>query len=121
MTPIDGTYYWSDDLEGYEPTESYLSILESYTPVIAGKNIMKQMTYDYIDNNFINIANEFVIDSDEREKKYYGSYLLSRASDADNYTTWFNVARFRLDDQVPSDYSIKDVTIEHGRKYKYAL
>lgn len=121
MTPIDGTYYWSDDLEGYEPTESYLSILESYTPVIAGKNIMKQMTYDYIDNNFINIANEFVIDSDEREKKYYGSYLLSRASDADNYTTWFNVARFRLDDQVPSDYSIEDVTIEHGRKYKYAL
>ena len=121
MTAYNGVFYHTDDLEGYDLTDEYLSLLESYTKVIAGKNIMRQMTYEYIENNFINIAQETVIASSEREKKYYGSYLLSRASDADNYTTWFNVARFRLDDQVPSDFSIKDMTIEHGRKYKYAL
>lgn len=121
MTAYNGVFYHTDDLEGYELTDEYLSLLESYTKVIAGKNIMRQMTYEYIENNFINVAQETIIASSEREKKYYGSYLLSRASDADNYTTWFNVARFRLDDQVPSDFSIKDMTIEHGRKYKYAL
>lgn len=52
---------------------------------------------------------------------YYGAYLLSRASDKDNYATWEKINRFRLEEQSPSSYSVKDFTIEHGRKYIYSL
>ena len=47
---------------------------------------------------FIDLSKLTVLTDTTSEKKYYGSYLLSRASDEDNYTTWFNIARFRLDD-----------------------
>lgn len=55
------------------------------------------------------------------EKIYYGSYLLSRADDSDNYTTWVSISRFKLEGQRPSVCQIEDITIEHGRKYLYAL
>ena len=123
---IQGRFYNKSDLQAYVemkvdiPLEA-LDTLDYYEKVISGKNVLKSLSYQYVEDNFIDINKKFVIGTTEREKKYFGSYLLSRASDEDNYTTWFNIARFRMDDQIPSDFSIKDVTVEHGRKYKYAI
>ena len=121
LTAFEGKYYRTEDIEGFDLTPAYLSTIDSWKKMALGKDLLKSMTYQYVEENFINLGEMTVIASVEAEKKYYGSYLLSRASDEDNYTTWFNVARFKLDDQVPSTFSLKDVTIEHGHKYKYAL
>ena len=122
-------YYWDSsnikpaDLE----TENELVQLIGY-----GRNIIKNLSYKYIEDNGIAInESEHYIESNGKrnyllfnapvESQYYGSYILSRASDIDNYTTWFVLERFRLDEQQPSQHIVKDVTIEHGRKYKYSL
>ena len=122
LTPINGKYYQKEDIEGLENiSEEYLLTLNCYEKIIPGKDLIKSYTYEYVEKTFVDLRGATIIGTTENEKKYYGSYLLSRASDEDNYTTWFNIARFRLDDQVPSDFFIRDITIEHGRKYKYAL
>lgn len=90
------------------------------------EDIVQRISYqDVIDNPLIDIdkyeTSGLLLTTSEFESLYYGSYILLRASNDDNYSTWYIINRFRLDDQRPSSYSIKDVTIEHGKKYKYAL
>ena len=122
LTAINGRYYHDYDIEDMDDIPlQYLETLEYYEKILPGKDILQSLTYGYVSSNFIDLSKKIVIDTSEHEKKYFGSYLLSRASDEDNYTTWFNIARFRLDDQIPSSYTVRDVTIEHGRKYKYAI
>ena len=121
LTAYEGRYYLTEDIENVNVTENYLATLDYWEKIVSGRDLLKSMTYEYVESNFIDLNKLIVVASVEAESKYYGSYLLSRASDEDNYTTWFNVARFKLDDQVPSTFSLKDITIEHGHKYKYAL
>ena len=126
MVEVNGRYYYKEDVQTYlemkiDIPEEALTTLDYYEKIISGKNLLKSLTYEYVESHFIDLSKEYVIGTSEHEQKYFGSYLLSRASDEDNYTTWFNIARFRMDDQIPSDFFIRDVTIEHGRKYKYAL
>ena len=103
-----------------------------YQLAAVGKDLIRSLTYNYIEENgfFVNEqgrlqSNEGIIyqliDKEEYEAFYYGAYLLSRASDKDNYATWEKINRFRLEEQPPSSYSVKDFTIEHGRKYIYSL
>ena len=106
------------------PTEqmlAYLDFLDSYEYIIDGDYGINAMSYEYVEDNCIDPEGELIIGYEENEKKYYGSYLISRASDADNYTTWFNLGRIKMYDEKPSKYILKDTTIEHGRKYKYAI
>jgi hypothetical protein len=78
-------------------------------------------TVSHNDAKEMDLSKYHILYNEAYEKFYYGSYLLSRADETDNYTTWVNIARFRLDEQRPSEFKIQDFTIEHGRKYKYAL
>lgn len=104
-----------------------------YSLVATGKDLTKSLTYNYVEehNYFIDETGEYLmtgfgdsyylIDKEPYEAFYYGAFLLSRASDEDNYSTWMNIERFRLEEQPPSSHQVKDFTIEHGRKYIYAL
>lgn len=111
-------FYYEWLAEDKTPTNTSTS---EYYFMSAGRDLLKSITYQDAEDNMIDLDNYVVVDSIDYESFYYGSYLLSRASDEDNYTTWYNIARFRLDEQTPSSYSVRDITIEHGRKYKYAL
>lgn len=55
------------------------------------------------------------------EQRVSGNFLLSRTDDLSNYKVFVNIQRFKLDNQKPSDISIQDFSIEHGRRYKYTL
>ena len=55
------------------------------------------------------------------EDVYYGEYILTRASEEDNYTEWIEMHRFRLSDTKPSTISFKDFSIKQGVKYKYGV
>lgn len=110
-----------------------LNLYPYYTPIATGRSLIKNLSYKYVQDNFfeVNLEKNYIkLNNDEQayliaaspyEAFYYGSYILSRASDEDNYSTWFIINRFKLDEQTPSSYSIKDITVEHGKKYKYSL
>lgn len=104
-----------------------------YLLVATGKDLTKSLTYNYVEKNnyFVDETKTYLmdgfgnfyylIDQENYEAFYYGAFLLSRASDEDNYSTWINIEKFRLEEQPPSSHSVKDFTIEHGHKYIYAL
>ena len=125
LVEVDGKYYYPDvaSFIGDIPIEGRGNY-ERYEKIIDGKDLLVSYSFQYVEDNFLNINDknsyEYLTKS-QNEKNYYGSYLLSRASDEDNYQTWYNIARFRMEDIVPSNYTIKDVAIEHGRRYKYGL
>lgn len=59
--------------------------------------------------------------TEEREYTYNGQFLVTRACEDDNYSTWSEISRFRLDNEKPSSVSLRDFTIQQGYKYKYAI
>ena len=126
--------------EAQEIAQNHLENLEQlikqqpiYSLVATGKDLTKSLTYNYVEeHNYFTDETEkylmtgfgdsyYLIDKEPYEAFYYGAFLLSRASDEDNYSTWMNIERFRLEEQPPSSHQVKDFTIEHGRKYIYAL
>ena len=110
-----------------------LNSIPLYSLVATGKDLTKSLTYNYVEEHhyFIDETGKYLmtgfgdsyylIDKEPYDAFYYGAFLLSRASDEDNYSTWMNIERFRLEEQPPSSHQVKDFTIEHGRKYIYAL
>lgn len=104
---------------------SLIDRLSYFEVILPCLDVVEKISYTDVKDisNHINIDSSYItkIAQTEYESLYYGSYILSRASSDDNYSTWYIINRFRLDDQRPSSYSVKDVTIEHGKKYKYAL
>lgn len=50
-----------------------------------------------------------------------GTFVLSRASEEDNYVIWDELYQFRLVNQIPTMHLWKDMTIEQGKKYKYSI
>ena len=127
--PIEDNAIYDSEKIYYEKQFKYFSYKwdfnnkenDNYILINKGNEIIKSLSYQYVLDNNIDLNNYLVLASAPYEAFYYGAYILSRASDEDNYTTWYNIARFRLDEQPPSSYSVQDITIEHGRKYKYGL
>ncbi len=60
-------------------------------------------------------------DYDAPGKKLTGNFVLLRSSSKDNFVTWQEVRRFRLNNTEPSSKIIYDYTIEQGINYKYAI
>lgn len=50
-----------------------------------------------------------------------GSFILSRASESDNYTNWEKLSTFKLIAEYPSRHLMKDFTVEQGKRYKYSI
>ena len=92
-----------------------------YERILQGFNTIKQFSFQDVEENFIDIDSYFILKIEEHEEPYYGSFLLTRASDEDNYSVWYNLARFKWDNEIVSKDSFQDYTAEHGRRYKYAL
>ena len=104
-----------------EQKQEALNNLTYYELISSGRNLVNNLSYKYVKDNYIDITEYPVVDSVPYEAFYYGSYILSRSSDKDNYSTWETIGQFRLDEQAPSQFSIRDMTVEHGRKYIYGL
>ena len=101
--------------------EEEVGSLPYYAPLKTGRELVRNLSYNYVEENLIDLDDYYVICSVPFEAYYYGSYILSRSSNEDNYQTWLTIAQFRIDQAPPSSYSFRDMTVEHGRKYKYGL
>lgn len=77
-------------------------------------------TLDY-ENGCINLG--LIGDKGPNNEEYAasGSFLLSRSSSVDNFSTWLSISQFRLLGQLPSQFLFRDHTIEAGVTYRYSL
>lgn len=73
------------------------------------------------DNGYIKVRLEGEITADGIEPAAIGRFRLKRSCSKDNYSIWQTVYDFKLNGQLPSAWSWKDMTIEHGYKYQYGL
>ena len=55
------------------------------------------------------------------EALYYGEYVLTRASEEDNFVEWERIQEFRLANQKPSSFHFYDFSVKQGVKYIYAI
>lgn len=89
---------------------------KSVNPEIQAKVLTK---LDY-DNGYIEISLEGAKEGGV-ENNVTGSFMISRSDDKSDFTIWDEITKFNLVGQTPSHWSWKDMTIEHGVKYRYAL
>lgn len=66
-----------------------------------------------------NIVNS--LDSSGTDKAISGNFVVLRSSSKDNFGSWQEVKRFRLNDEIPSKKIIYDYTVEQGISYRYAI
>ena len=55
------------------------------------------------------------------EQPYSGQFVIVRSSFKSNFMDWVEITRFSLANQLPSIIHHKDITVEQGIEYKYAL
>ena len=89
---------------------------KSVEPEIQAK-VISELNYN---NGYILIKLEGEKDNGI-ERNVTGSFLISRSDDKSNFTIWDEILKFNLVGQTPSYWSWKDMTVEHGVKYRYAL
>lgn len=70
----------------------------------------------YIDIDLIGTKNQHGL-----ETPVTGAFLITRASEDDNFTTWNEISRFKLQAQNPSRWLWRDYTVEQGKNYIYAI
>ena len=70
----------------------------------------------YVDIDLVGTKNQHGL-----ETPVTGAFLITRASEDDNFTTWNEISRFKLQAQNPSRWLWRDYTVEQGKKYKYAI
>ena len=100
------------------PTRYRIMIKESIDPQIEA---VLEATTNY-DNGYVNLRLVGKKDPETGlETVTTGAFLISRASDKDNFITWEEVYRFNLSAQKPSRLLWRDYTTEQGHTYKYAL
>lgn len=72
-------------------------------------------------NGYVNVRLVGEKDPYGNEYAASGSFALKRGCSKDNYTAWDTILTFRLNGQQPSRWLWRDMTVEHGYYYKYAL
>ena len=107
-----------NDFTFSSPPKYRIMIKDSIDPII---NATLQTEYNY-ENGYVDLSLVGVKDIESGlEEVTTGAFLLSRASDKDNFTTWEHVYKFTLSSERPSRLLWRDYTVEQGHIYKYGL
>ena len=89
----------------------------SIDPEIKAK-LVAELDYN---NACINLNLIGEISPSGKEYAITGTFLLTRASSLDNYSTWLPISRFKMTGELPSAFLFRDYTIEQGATYLYSL
>lgn len=129
------TFFFNQDLKEGEKlkitykvrTNNGLEISSPSYKIMAKKSISSNLVNTKIlvslnfNNGYIDIKLKGEKDKWENEIPVSGYYVLSRASEINNYTQWDEIDKFTLAGQKPSKKNWKDFTIEQGIHYKYSI
>lgn len=70
---------------------------------------------NFFDNGYILLTFDDILDENNLPTSASGNYELYRS----NGTSYELIHRFQLNGNIPSDWSYKDMTVEHGQTYQY--
>lgn len=110
------TYTQVQDTDKYDKNIYYWLLTNGLYKLFTGD---EEEWNEYVGKHRIFISSSEVITWGEAS--YSGTFLITRASDQDDYFEWREIARFAMNGGFPSDYHFQDFTVEQGVTYKYAL
>lgn len=106
----------SNDAEFHSPRYRIMS-KETVDPEIDAQIVAEVNN----ENGYVNVSLLGSADSSGTEFAATGAFALKRGCSKDGYTIWNTILTFRLNGQQPSRWLWRDMTVEHGYSYKYAL
>lgn len=115
-----GIEYRVRTINGLEETSGIYSIINK-VGVVPEIESYADLHYEAnFDNAYIRL---YFTPKDKANHNYAnGTFIITRASDEDDYTNWYELYKFALRNGDPLDqWEFKDFTIKHGTKYRYAL
>lgn len=73
------------------------------------------------ENGYVDFSIRGKIDENGMEKNAVGTFLISRSSSEDNFSSWDEMHRFAIFGDKPSKNKWRDFTVQHGFTYIYSL
>ena len=91
----------------------------SYASSLQGCTVSAKLNFDdsYIAVSLYGVFNTTTL----QEETVSGNFILLKATNKDQYSTYDRLMSFTLANQKPSSWLFTDYTIEHGYTYKYAI
>lgn len=87
--------------------------------IISTVNMSTSLIKEYFTLLGYDIITEHQVD--KQEETYFGQYILVRASEEDDYRSWLEIKKFKLENMRPSLIKYNDYTVKQGVKYIYGV
>ncbi len=87
--------------------------------VITLAGLSEELAIEYM--SILGYTASIVATEEKSEDTYFGQYILVRASEEDDYRSWLELKRFKLENIRPSTVDYVDYTVKQGVKYIYGI
>ena len=115
--------YLQDSINGDETeldqTVINQSLINLCQNIITTANLSTELAKEYL--HILGYDADIEYQVDKQEDTYFGQYILVRASEEDEYRSWLELKRFKLENMKPSLVDYNDYTVKQGVKYIYGI
>lgn len=87
--------------------------------VVSTVELSTELALEYL--SILGYKAKIVYEEEKSEDTYFGQYMLVRASEEDDYRSWMELKRFKLENMRPSLVNYVDYTVKQGVKYIYGI
>ena len=87
--------------------------------VVTLAGLSEELAIEYM--SILGYTASIVATEEKSEDTYFGQYILVRASEEDDYRSWLELKRFKLENIQPSTINYVDYTVKQGVKYIYGI
>lgn len=95
------------------------TILTLSQTIVSTAELSTELSLEYL--NILGYDAKIVYEAEKLEDTYFGQYMLVRASEEDDYRSWIELKRFKLENMRPSLVNYIDYTVKQGVKYIYGI
>ena len=83
--------------------------------IVSTVELSTELAVEYL--SILGYKAKIVYEEEKSEDTYFGQYMLVRASEEDDYRSWIELKRFKLENMRPSLVNYVDYTVKQGVKY----
>lgn len=87
--------------------------------IVSTVELSTELAVEYL--SILGYKAKIVYEEEKSEDMYFGQYMLVRASEEDDYRSWIELKRFKLENMRPSLVNYVDYTVKQGVKYIYGI
>lgn len=104
------------DFDAVVTDQNLINLVQS---VITLAGLSEELAIEYM--SILGYTANIVATEEKSEDTYFGQYILVRASEEDDYRSWLELKRFKLENIRPSTVDYVDYTVKQGVKYIYGI